>query len=416
MKKNLVLLSLLTLLFFTACAEEEALPSSNQSEAPAPVSESASESENERENEDEAPTSNTSSQAESILSQAQLDDYAAFVENLAAENDIAGGVVAVVQSDAVLLVHGFGYRNLEEELPVTPETLFHIGSTNKSMTALLVATLVDEGLLDWDTPLVEVWPDFELSDPASTDTVTMRHLLSMTSGLGDEAEDAVDLDDPASQVFDIAAEADLLGAPGTAYSYSNVATSLAGYIAVIVAQGESDDYYADYAALLTERVLTPSGMDGAVVYHSEALANPNYGLSYVWDDNEEALVVGEPEDFDGDPLAPSGVVKASGQDMAAYIRTQLRLGVAPDGTRVVSAENLRQTWQPLLENYGLGWQASEIAGVDVLAHEGLYDHYLSFIGFAPELDLGFVILTNSADTAAELLDQAPVYLLELAAE
>jgi len=73
--------------------------------------------------------------------------------------------------------------------PVTTGTLFHIGSTQKSMTAMMIATLVDDGLLDWDEPVINFAPSFGLSDPQAMQEVTIRHLLSMRGGIPDDAED-----------------------------------------------------------------------------------------------------------------------------------------------------------------------------------------------------------------------------------
>ncbi len=166
----------------------------------------------------------------------QLDEFAAFAEAARERYDIPGMAVAIVQGSDIVFVEGFGVRNIEGDDPITPETLFHIGSTHKSVTAMLIATLVDDDLLDWDTPVVEIDPEFELSDPKSTEQVTIRHLLSMSSGIPDEAEDDFDVENStAEDVFDLLAQIDLLDDPGEVFSYSNLSSSAAGYIGVLAA-------------------------------------------------------------------------------------------------------------------------------------------------------------------------------------
>ncbi len=329
-----------------------------------------------------------------------------FVTETMENENLPGAAVAIVQGDEIIFAEGFGYRDVDAGLPVTTDTLFHIGSTNKSMTAMLTAILVDEGYFDWDTPVVEIYPDFELSDPASTESVTMRDLLSMQSGIPDSAEDDLEADQ-AEDVFDHAANAELLGAPGDEFSYSNISASLAGYVDVVAAGYDNGGLYDGYVELLTEKVLDPIGMDSAVLRVSDARRNPNYGKSYYGDGSEA-----ESEDIDGDPLAPSGSVKASILDMAAYISTQLNEGVAPNGTRVASAANLRETWKPLLENYGMGWETSEYNGYTVISHEGSFDNYLSVIGIVPDLEIGFVVLTNCEENAEGLIIDLPQYVID----
>jgi len=325
-----------------------------------------------------------------------------------AEDGIPGAAVAIVQGDDIILEKGFGLRDVENSLPVTSDTLFHIGSTNKSMTAMMIATLVDQGVFDWDTPVVEIYPDFELSSPEATEQVTIQHLLSMQSGIPDDAEDDFDIDYAvAEDVFDYVADVDLLGMPGDEFSYSNLSASLAGYLGVIATEEEPSNLYDGYASLLQTQILDPIGMETAVIRVTDAQKNPNYGKSYILDSAGNPRVA-EREDYDEDALAPSGTLKASVADMALYISTQLNRGVAPNGTRVVSEENLTETWKPQLENYGMGWEVSKYEGVTLIAHEGSFDNYLSIIGF--------VILTNSEEASERLIEEGPRRLIDLLAE
>ncbi len=338
-----------------------------------------------------------------------------FITEIMVEDGLPGAAVAVVRGDAVIFAEGFGFRDVEKKLPVTPETLFHIGSTHKSITALLIATLVDQGLFDWDTPVVQIYPDFELSSPEATKTVTIRHLLSMQSGIPDYAEDDFESDDASGEdVFAYVRSVPLLGMPGEEFSYSNISASLAGYLAVITAGNDYPDLYTEYEQLLKQQVLNPIGMETAVLRVSDAENNPNYGKSYVLEGDD--LVEAESEDFDGDPLAPSGALKANVIEMAAYISTQLNHGQAPNGVRIVLAENLLETWKPGLKDYAMGWEVSNYAGVDVISHEGAFDNYLSVIGFVPDLNIGFVILANSEETGAGLIEAWPTFLIDLMLE
>lgn len=339
-----------------------------------------------------------------------ITDYANYIEEQVNQNAIPGLALALIQGDEIVLARGYGLRDVENNKPVTPDTLFHIGSTHKSMTAMLIATLVDDEIVEWDTPAVEIYPAFALSDPDATQAVTLRHLLSMRSGIPDKAEDDLDMDDATPHdVFAVAAKAELLGMPGEAFSYSNISASLAGYLGVMAAGGTPDDLYGGYAQLIQERVLDPIGMATATVYASQAHSNPNMSKSYYVERGKPVLA--EIEDDDGDALAPAGSLKASVTEMAWYVITQMNEGVAPNGTRVVSADNLTETWEPYLEGYGMGWETKNYAGTEIIAHEGAYDHFVSVIAFVPEYEVGLIILVNSEEAGEALIEQAAEQLV-----
>jgi len=352
------------------------------------------------------------SDANTIDQESFSSELTQYVEKVMAEDRLPGAAVAVVYGDEIIFAEGFGWRDVENNLPVTRETLFHIGSMNKSFTAMMIATLVDQGLFDWNTPVVEIYPDFALSSEEATETVTMRHLLGMESGIPADAEDDFDVEYASGEdLFGYVKSVPLLDLPGNEFSYSNISASLAGYLAVIATGDDYPDLYSGYEQLLRERVLNPIGMKTAVMSVSDAENNPNYGKSYWLEDGE--VVEAEREDFDGDPLAPSGVLKVNVVEMAYYVSTQLNGGQAPNGKQVVSEKNLAETWKPGLENYAMGWEVGEYEGVTLISHEGSFDNYLGITGFVPELDIGFVILTNSEEAGERLVEEIPTFVIDL---
>ena len=327
------------------------------------------------------------------------------------EDHIPGMAVALVDKDGIIYAQGFGLRNVERNLPVTQDTLFHIGSTQKSMTAMLIATLVDDGYFEWDTPVIEIMPDFELSDPEATQQVTFRHLLSMRAGISEDAEDEIDPDGSFEDLLDATAESEILDLPGKVFEYSNLSASLAGYLGALAVDETTEDLHTAYAKLLKERILTPIGMRTATIYLSEAQNNENFAYSYALSSDNEPVLT-ETYDVEGDILDPSGSLKASATEMGLYIQTQLNRGLAPNGMRVVSEQNLIETWKPYLEDYAMGWESKTHQGITIIVHEGAYDDFMSVIGFMPDENLGFVILINSEETGA-ITEEAPFILAEL---
>jgi CubicO group peptidase (beta-lactamase class C family) len=96
---------------------------------------------------------------------------------------VPGAALALIKDGRIVLEKGYGFRDLPAQAPVTTATLFNIGSISKSFTALGVAQLVDQHQVGLDAPVIRYIPDLRLSDPQATQAVTLRQLLSHTSGL-----------------------------------------------------------------------------------------------------------------------------------------------------------------------------------------------------------------------------------------
>ena len=112
-----------------------------------------------------------------------MDSIEQFVAGQLAAWEVPGCAIAAVRDENVVLAAGWGRRDLGTGLPVTPDTLFAIGSTTKAFTAATVGALVDDGLLEWERPLRDYLPDLRLHDPVVTDRLTVVDLLSHRSGL-----------------------------------------------------------------------------------------------------------------------------------------------------------------------------------------------------------------------------------------
>ncbi len=110
-------------------------------------------------------------------------DFSAFVQKTLAQWKVPGVAVAVVRGGKVVLAEGYGLRDVPNKLPVTPRTIFAIGSSSKAFTATAVGILVDEGKLDWDKPVRDYLPAFRIQDESASARMTPRDLLCHRSGL-----------------------------------------------------------------------------------------------------------------------------------------------------------------------------------------------------------------------------------------
>ncbi len=106
-----------------------------------------------------------------------------FIQKGLEEWKIPGMAISVIKNNDIILSKGYGYRDLEKKLPVTPQTLFNIASCSKSFIATLACVLIDEGIIDINKPIIEYIPDFKMFDPYTTNHLNLRDILCHRSGL-----------------------------------------------------------------------------------------------------------------------------------------------------------------------------------------------------------------------------------------
>lgn len=340
-------------------------------------------------------------------------EFEAFVADALAQCGAPGASVAVVQDGTVVYLEGFGVRELGQPRPMTPDTLLGIGSLTKSFTATLAATLVDAGRVEWDTPVVALLPEFALSDPERTERLTLSDLFSAASGLPRRDLELIFEADGYTPDAMLAATKELpLTAPrGERYQYSNQAFVIGGYAAAAADGAAPDNLQDGYGLSVKARVLNPAGMDRSTFDLKEVLRSGDYAIPYA--SNSSGHPVAIPflvEDRFTRAVAPAGAMWSTARDMARYLQMQLNRGVAVDGTRVVSEDNLERTWQrgvavppapelpPIvsesMENYGLGWFIGHYGGLEVISHSGGTYGFGAEVAFVPEADLGVVVLAN----------------------
>jgi CubicO group peptidase (beta-lactamase class C family) len=173
-----------------------------------------------------------------------------------------------------------------------------------------------------------------------------------------------------------------------------------GFVAAVAAGGRYGDLGDAYAAELQDRVLDPIGMTRSTLSFEEVEADGDHATPHgLRLDYEYLPLTLETESF-VQPVAPAGGLWSSANEMARYVITELNRGVAPDGTRVVSAANLEETWEPQVAvdaetSYGLGWLVGEYKGLPLIEHGGNTYGFSSDLAFLPDSDVGIVVLANA---------------------
>ena len=335
------------------------------------------------------------------------------VERARKEFNVPGVAVAIVKDGKVVLAKGYGVRKQGEAAPVTAQSLFRIASNTKAFTSAALAMLVDEHKLNWDDPVVQHMPGFQMYDAYVTREFTVRDLLTHRSGLGLGAGDLMFFppgDLGREEIIKRLRFIKPATSFRTAYAYDNLLYIVAGQLIPAITGKSWDD-------TLRDRIFKPLGMtntftDVAALRKGKNVATPHNELS----GKLEAL----PQE-DMESSAPAGAIITCVDDLAKWMIAQLGGGAAGK-TRLFSAAQGKEMWsaqtilpidesakdapaafaatQPNFHAYGLGWDLRDYRGARLVGHTGMLSGYVSRTALIPSLNLGIVILTNQEVTAA----------------
>lgn len=295
---------------------------------------------------------------------------------------VPGLSVLVIKDGKVLREKGYGLANIEHGVKVTPQTVFQSGSVGKTFTAALIMLLEKDGKLRLDDPVSRHLP----GTPAAWEKITIRHLLSHTSGLGDPYE-IIDFRKDYSDEELIALEATVpvRFAPGEKWAYSNMGYHLLGFIA----NRAGGKFYGEQ---LRERIFAPLGMGTRVI--SEADIVPHRAAGYTWKGG--AL---KNQDWVAPRLntTADGSLYLTARDLAAWDQ-------ALYGDKVLDADLRAAAFTPARLNdgsaapYGLGWFVNTVKGRRHIMHGGSWQGFRAQLCRYVDDKLTVVVLAN-ADSA-----------------
>lgn len=325
-----------------------------------------------------------------------------FVENSMQELDVPGVSIALFDRGRVVFEGGFGVRELGKPEPVDANTLYMIASNTKGLTTLMLARLVDEGKLSWDEHVPQAYPSFRLGSDATTGQVLIKNLVCACTGL--PRKDLQWLlntnpSTPASDTFVQLAATQPTSAFGEVFQYNNLMASAAGYIGGHLAYPDRE-LGAAYDTAMQNLIFDPLGMTGTTLDMSRALGTPNHASPHSDDIDGRVTVANMAINFTTIPYRPAGAAWSSVHDMIKYVQDELTPGKLPNGTQLISAQNVlarRLPNVPIGEDayYGMGLMVDNTWGVQVVHHGGDLVGFHSDWFAIPSAGVGAVILTNS---------------------
>jgi CubicO group peptidase (beta-lactamase class C family) len=329
-----------------------------------------------------------------------VNDLGKRLEELIAEHKVPGAAVAVLH-DGEVTDAAAGVINLNTKVEATTDTVWQIGSMGKAWTATVVMMLVDDGELDLDKPVRTYLSGFKVADPNVSQRVTLRHLLSHTSGIdGDHFEDFGRGDDCLEKYVDACAKLEQTHPLGATMSYCNTGLSIAGRIIEVITENVWDQ-------AMRERLFAPLGLTQTSTLPEEALLH--------------RTAVGHISMKPGDPAqvapmwmlprvcGPMGLINSTVSDVLTFAKMHLDNGKAADGTQLLSARSVKTMQDPQIEipnphtlgsHWGVGWILFDWGTHRLFGHDGNTIGQSAFLRVDPEANLAITLLTNGGDAHA----------------
>jgi CubicO group peptidase (beta-lactamase class C family) len=323
---------------------------------------------------------------------------------------IPGVVVGVLHEDQEW-VAGFGVTSVENPLPVTPDTLYQIGSITKTYVATAIMRLVEMGQLALDTPVRAYLPGLTLSDESVAERVTLRHLLTHTGGwVGDYFNDLGQGDDALTKMVASLARLPQLTPLGEVWSYNNAGF----YIAVRVIEIVTG---LTFEAAMQQLIFDPLGLTHSYFFTNDIITH-RFAVGHEVVDGQ--TVVARPWAL-GRTAHPAGGIICTVHDLFRYARFHMGDGTAPDGARLLTPASLALMQTPVLPStginqIGLAWWISQYDHTPMIGHGGGTNGQKTLLRIVPSLQFAVAVFTNAEDgntLTAELVDLATEKFLGL---
>ena len=334
--------------------------------------------------------------------------YDAYVQQAVTDWRVPGLTVTVVKDGKVLLKKGYGVRRLTgPPEPVNSQTLFAMASTTKAMTAACLGMLVDEGKLDWDDPVTNYLPDFQLYDPAVTRDLRVRDLLTHNTGVGNADFLWTAMKIPAGEILHRLRLIKPSYSLRAGFIYQNIMYLAAGQVIEKVSG-------MPWETFVRRRIFEPLGMSRTQALFRD-VTDPNRAIPHIMINDTIRVVESRAEEESVDAVGPAGSVWSCPDDLVAWMtcmldtarytsggttRTLLRpatwaelfkpQSMVSDGQFYPTQQLTRPNWK----TYGLGWFQHDYRGHRVNFHTGSLTGMVAIHGQLPDQKLAVYVQGN----------------------
>lgn len=333
------------------------------------------------------------------LDAARIAVLSAWTEEALRELKVPGVSIGIVQDGKTVFAGGFGVRELGKKDKPDANTLFMVASNTKALSTLLLAKLVDEKKLAWDTPVTQVLPSFKLGNEDTTKQVLVKHLVCACTGLPRQ-----DLEwlfefkgmTPASSLATLA-KVQPTSKFGEMFQYSNLLAGAGGFVGGHVANPQLE-LGAAYDAAMKTRIFEPLEMRSTTFDYGRALAS-NHAFPHAPDIDGTAVKAVMEENYSVIPLRPAGGAWSNVHDMLQYVSMELADGKLANGKPFLSRDALFERRKPQVSigkdsTYGMGLIVNTKYASPVVHHGGDLIGFHSDMMWLPEHGVGAVVLTN----------------------
>lgn len=302
------------------------------------------------------------------------------------DNDYSRGVVVALIDASGTTYYSYG-RMSENGAPVDEHTIFEIGSVTKVFTAILLADLVERGVVTLDTPIEKYLPPEVRAPERNGKKITLEHLATHRSGLprmptnwNPQDLNNPDADYTTQMLYEFLSSYTLPRDPGAQYEYSNLGAGLLGHILARLAD-------KPYEQLVIDRISQPLGMNDTRITLSEEQRS-RLARGHLAD--------GQPVgNWDFDALAGAGALRSSAVDLARFVAANLGLYKTDLYPVLQRTHQVRADTGEAGVEMALGWVVITPRGNAIICHGGGTGGYRSWVGFDPSRKVGVVVLSNS---------------------
>lgn len=328
-----------------------------------------------------------------------------------------GMAIAIVEKGKPPVLRTYGVRRMAEAARIDEQTLFSMGSTTKAFTSAVLAMLVDEGKLTWDSKVVDLLPGFRMYDSYASSEMTVRDLLVHRSGLGLGAGDLLFVPETTltrAQIVEKLRHIKPATSFRSGYAYDNLLYVVAGQLIEAVCKDTWEN-------IVRQRIFMPLQME----HTTTASATPP-GANKGWPHARVSMPIRGAGPMTPlttqmrfDNSAPAGSLNASIADVARWLELQLGRGLDPrTNVRLFSEVQAGEMWTaqtliPVTPNpeplklaqanfraYGLGWMYSDYRGQPIVSHGGGVLGSVALVVIVPGKDVAFAMMTNAEETSA----------------